>query len=227
MCLTVWTRSPAVILSLAWGFQALAFICGIATPSIEDYVFWQFLTSLMGVLLGVLFLAVTKAPQMLRARASHAPVWIVFMAWLVLFLGSQLFYAFFPPPGQPWGLLATLGCHACLFIGLWISLSSQAQSSSSPVFRDYLWTRFMFSAWICTVVAVEAMFFLLYAMASDKWVAYIACGAGALVLVLARLSFWSFSDGAYKRAAVPLLVVEEQQQQQQQQQQDEDDMTRN
>lgn len=199
-CLTVWTRSPALILSLTWAFQALLFLCGIATPDLNDYVFWQFLTSLAGVLLGASFVLVTRLPQILRARASHATLWIIFFVWLLLFVASQLFFAFFPTPLYPWGLIGTMSAHIILIGSLGAILT--LTEAGLIVFRDYLWSRFLFGMWLAIIIIVEAFFFLTYAIASEKWSAYIGCATSVVLLLAVQVSCnagVSVSVGAYRR----------------------------
>ncbi len=199
-CLTIWTRSPALIFSLAWGFQALSFLCGIATPDLNDYVFWQFLTSLLGVMLGAAFVLVTRLPQMLRARSSHATIWLLFFVWLLLLVASQLFYGFFPTPAYPWGLIATLACHAILVVALWAMIVYS--NVGAIVFRDYLWTRFMFGMWLLLVVVLEVFFFLKYAIVSEKWPAYIGCASAFVILLAVQISCsrgGGGGGGAYRR----------------------------
>jgi len=109
--LTVWTHAPGLILALVYAFQAIMYIADIDVPDYDDYIFWQFLTSLGGVLVGASLLLVTRAPRMLQFQVSYVGVWGQFILWLVFYLAAQLFYGFFPPPTYPWGVIGISVTH--------------------------------------------------------------------------------------------------------------------
>jgi hypothetical protein len=90
--LTVWTHAPATILALMWAAQAIMYICGIAVPDYDDYIFWNFLSAFAGTAVGVGLLLCTRAPRLLRFRASYAGTWGQFFLWTVVYLAAQLFY---------------------------------------------------------------------------------------------------------------------------------------
>ena len=109
--LTVWTHAPATILSIIWAVQAIMFIAGISVADFDDYIFWNFLSAFSGVVVGVGLLLVTRAPQLLRFRASYIGTWGQFILWVVAYIAAQLFYGFFPPPTYPWGIIGTSVAH--------------------------------------------------------------------------------------------------------------------
>ena len=109
--LTVWTRAPFLVLALFWAFQAILFVAGISTPDLQDFVFWQFLTTFAGVLVGSTLFVITSSPAMLRFRAPYAGVWAKFVVWFIFYVAGQLFFGFFRPPATPWGLIGTFVTH--------------------------------------------------------------------------------------------------------------------
>ena len=201
-CLTVWTHAPALTVAIGWAFQAVAFVAGIAAPDLDEYIFWSFLSTLLGALLGVGLLVVTRAPRFLRLEGSYVGVWGQFVVWLVFFLAAQLFYGFFPPSRQePWGVIGTGISHLVVQVVLWVVMfystsvftyyggggqlvgSDQAKSVVQYAGRTYL-----FLTWIVSLVVAEFLFFLAYVIA-ERYAALVAFGGAAAVLVVAGLLF--------------------------------------
>jgi len=180
---TVWTHAPFTVLAFIYGFQAIAFIAGIVVIDLNDYVFWNFLTSLAGAAVGVGFLLVTRVPPFLRFEASYVAVWGQFILWGALFIAAQLFYGFFPPPGFPWGIIGTAVSHTIIQVILWVVMYY-----NEKIFALYQGRTYMFFLWIIVMLVMEFLFFIAYALL-ERWVAYIAAGGGALVLIVAALVF--------------------------------------
>ena len=181
---TVWTHAPAVILALIWATQAIMFIAGIDVTDLNDYVFWQFLTSLCGVLVGVGLLIVTRVPQFLQFKASYVGTWGQFLIWAIVYLAAQLFYGFFPPPDYPWGILGTGVAHVIIQVILWVVMYYNL-----TIFSKYTGRKYFFMLWLATLVLMEVLFFIAMTPLLERYVALIAAGAGALLLVIARLFF--------------------------------------
>jgi hypothetical protein len=181
--LTVWTHAPFVILGLTYAFQAILFFAGIDVPNFKDFISWQFLTALAGVLLGWALLIVTRAPQMLRFETSYVGTWAQFLVWLVFYLASELFYTFFPPPAYPWGIIGTGVCHLIIQCILWGLLYY-----NDVVFHKYLGRKYFFGLWALVLFAVEMSFFITYAL-EERWTSYIAAGVGFAILVVMALVF--------------------------------------
>lgn len=181
--LTVWTHAPALILALIWAIQGVMYVANITVTDLDDYIFWQFLTSFAGVAIGVALLVVTRVPRFLRFEGSYVGVWGQFILWTVFFLAAQLFYGFLPPPGQPWGIIGTSIAHVIIQVVLWVVMYY-----NMIIFRIYNGRKYFFLLWTLTLVVMELLFFIAYAVA-ERWTAYIATGGGALILLIAALIF--------------------------------------
>jgi hypothetical protein len=181
--LTVWTHAPATILAIIWATQAIMFIAGITVADFDDFIFWNFLSTFVGVVVGVGLLLVTRAPRMLRLRASYIGTWGQFILWVAAFLAAQLFYGFFPPPTYPWGILGTSVAHLLIHVVLWVVMYY------NPVmFKLYTGRRYFFLLWIVVQLLMEVLFFVAYAL-SERNTTYVAAGAGAAVLIVMALVF--------------------------------------
>lgn len=181
--LTVWTHAPGVILALIFIFQGIIYIAGIDVPDYDDFIFWQMLTSLGGVLVACCLLLVTRAPRLLQFQVSYVGVWGLFVVWLVFYLAGQLFYNFFPPPEWPWGIIGTTVTHLIIQGLLWWIMYY-----NTIVFDRYRHRKYFFGLWTLVLFAMEVSFFLRYVLL-DRWTAYIAIGVGAVILVVAALLF--------------------------------------
>jgi hypothetical protein len=181
--LTVWLHAPFVVLGIAYAVQAISYIAGISVDNYDDYIFWTFLTSLAGVLLGWALLLVTRVPQMLRFEVSYVGTWAQFGVWLVFYLAAELFYTFFPPPAYPWGIIGTGVSHLIIQCVLWGLLYY-----NDVLFHKYLGRKYFFGLWALVLFAVEMTFFLAYAL-EEKWTAYIAAGVGFAILAIMALVF--------------------------------------
>jgi hypothetical protein len=181
--LTVWTHAPALVLALTYAFQAICYIADIEVLDYDEYIWWTFLTALAGVLLAWALLIVTRAPRMLRFETSYVGVWGQFVLWLVFYLAAQLFYAFFPPPAYPWGIIGTTVSHLIIQVALWVVMYY-----NSVIFDKYKGRKYFFGLWTLVLFAVEVSFFLAYALI-ERWTAYIATGIGAAILLVAALVF--------------------------------------
>jgi len=181
--LTVWLHAPFVVLGIAYAVQAISYIAGISVDNYDDYIFWTFLTSLAGVLLGWFLLLVTRVPQMLRFEVSYVGTWAQFGVWLVFYLAAELFYTFFPPPAYPWGIIGTGVSHLIIQCVLWGLLYY-----NDVLFHKYLGRKYFFGLWALVLFAVEMTFFLAYAL-EEKWTAYIAAGVGFAILAIMALVF--------------------------------------
>lgn len=181
--LTVWTHAPAVVLASIWALQAIMYVAGIAVTDLNDYIFWQFLTSLAGVLLGLGHVIVTRVPRLLVFSASYTSNWGQFALWIVFFVCAQLFYAFFPPPGLAWGIVGTVVATIVIQILLWV-----AMFYNEIVFIRYKGRSYFFLLWLVMDVVMELMFFVAYAL-SERWTAYISAVTGAAILVFVALVF--------------------------------------
>ncbi len=181
--LTVWLHAPFVVLGIAYAVQAISYIAGISVDNYDDYIFWTFLTSLAGVLLGWVLLLVTRVPQMLRFEVSYVGTWAQFGVWLVFYLAAELFYTFFPPPAYPWGIIGTGVSHLIIQCVLWGLLYY-----NDVLFHKYLGRKYFFGLWALVLFAVEMTFFLAYAL-EEKWTAYIAAGVGFAILAIMALVF--------------------------------------
>ena len=181
--LTVWTHAPFLVLGIYAAFQAIIYIAGIDVPDYDDFIFWQFITALAGVLLGWALLIVTRAPRFLRFDTSYVGTWGQFIVWFLLYLATQLFYAFFPPPAYPFGIVGTAVCHLILTVGLWVVMMY-----NPIIFGEYRAQKYLFMLWAFVLLAVELTFFIAYVLL-ERWTAYIATGVGAAILVVAALAF--------------------------------------
>jgi len=181
--LTVWTHAPFVTLGLYAAFQAIIWIAGISVWNYDDFIFWQFLTALAGVLVAWALLLVTRAPQMLRFETSYVGTWAHFLLWLAFFLAAELFYGFFPPPQYPWGIIGTGVSHLIIQCVLW-----GVMYYNNVVFYKYLGRKYFFGLWALVLFAMEMTFFLAYVL-EEKWTAYIAAGVGCAILVIMALVF--------------------------------------
>ncbi len=179
--LTVWLHAPAVVLACLWAFQAILYIAGIDVLDVADFIFWQFLTSLAGVAIGMGILIITRAPPMLRFQESYATNLGHFLIWLAFFIGAQLFYAFFPPPGQAWGIVGTVVAIIILHVLLFVSMLY-----NEVAFRGYVARGYFFLLWIVVITVMQLCFFIAYALA-ERWAAYIAAGAGLAILITVAL----------------------------------------
>ncbi len=191
-CLTVWSRSPAVVLMLTWFLQSFMFLCGIATPLPVDYFFWQTLTSCLGALAGITLVAVTRSPDMLETMpVPHVQSWIRFFIWLIVFIPAQLLFGFFPTPLTPGGLLGTWGIHVVILLIVWLMIRGQDSSDrgGDPTFQYYAGRRYLFLLWLLVLTVMEMLFFLNYvfdpAIGEERWTAIIAgvSGIGCIILV--------------------------------------------
>ena len=181
--LTVWTHAPGLIMGLYAIFQGIIYIAGIDVPDYDDFIFWQMLAALGGILVGWALLLVTRAPRMLQFQVSYVGVWGQFVVWLVAYLAIQLFYGFFPPPQYPWGIIGTTVGHLILQGIVWWVLSA-----NNIIFDRYRHRKFFFGLWTLVLFAMEVSFFLAYAII-DRWTAFVAIGIGAAILVVAALVF--------------------------------------
>lgn len=179
--LTVWTQAPTVVLAIGWAFQAVLFIAGLSVPDLDDFIFWQFITSLAGVICGVLFVIIARAPPLLRFRAAWVGAWGKFVLWLLFYLAAQLFYAFFPPPDSPFGLIGTTVSHIIVQVGLWVTMMY-----NPIIFKHYPNRTFFFLSWIVLLVIMELTFFLVYVIL-ERWVAYVAAGGVIITLAIYAL----------------------------------------
>jgi len=174
---------------IAWGLQAVLYMGGIFVGDLNDYIFWQFLSVLAGVLLAVGFFMVTKVPYLLRLKASYADSWIRFAVFMAVFLLAQLLYNFWPVPESPGGLIGTMMLHVGIVIAMWwwYSLASGdvmvPTSVNGVVFQGYLGRNYMFGLWAIVLFSIECMFFLTYATLSDKLTVYAAAALGAFILI--------------------------------------------
>jgi len=180
---TVWTHAPFIVVAFIYAFQAIAFIAGIDVTDLNDYVFWNFLTSVAGAAVGVGFLLVTRVPQFLKFKPSYVGVWGQFILWGVLFIAAQLFYGFFPPPTYPWGIIGTAVAHLIIQVVLWVVMYY-----NDSIFAGYEGKKYMFFLWIIVLLVMEFMFFIAYVLL-ERWVAYISAGTGAVILIIAALVF--------------------------------------
>lgn len=181
--LTVWTHAPALVLALTWALQGIMFIAGIDVTDLNDYIFWQFLTSLAGVLIGVGLLLVTRVPQLLKFEASYTSNWGQFILYMVLFVAGQLFYAFFPPPGQAWGIVGTVATTIVIHVLMWFAIMY-----NETVFSMYTRRGYFFLLWVVLAAVMELMFFVAYAL-MERWAAYISAGTAAAILITVALVF--------------------------------------
>lgn len=186
--LTVWTHAPAVVLAVIWALQAFMFIAGIDVVDLNDYIFWQFLTTLVGVLVGFGMLIVTRVPRLLLFKASYIGNWGQFMLWIALFVAAQLFYAFFPPPGQAWGLVGTVVATIAIQVMLWILMLNNNSNNSDVVFVNYQRRGYFFLAWLVLAVVMELMFFVTYVVL-ERWAAYISAAVALAILLVMALVF--------------------------------------
>jgi hypothetical protein len=181
--LTVWTHAPGTIMGLVFLFQGILYEADIDVPDYDDFIFWQMLATLGGVLVGWVLLLVTRAPRMLVFQVSYVGVWGQFVLWLVFFLAVQLLYAFFPPPTWPWGVIGLCVGHLFVQGVLWWVVQY-----NTIVFDRYRHRKYFFGLWTLVLFAMEAAFFLRYVLI-DRWTAYVAIGIGAAIIALAALIF--------------------------------------
>jgi hypothetical protein len=181
--LTVFTHAPAVVMALIWAVQAIMFIADIAVVDLDDYVFWNFISALAGMLVGVGLLLVSRVPPFLKFEGSYVGVWGQFLIWFVLYIAAQMFYGFFPPPGQPWGIVGTMVSHTLIHVVLW-----WVMYYNEIVFRGYKGRKYFFFLWVIMVIVMENLFFLAYVVL-ERWAAYIAAGGGVAILLIAGLVF--------------------------------------
>ncbi len=179
--LTVWTQAPTVVLALAWTLQAILWIAGLTVPDLDEFIFWQYLATLGGVIVGTLFVVILRAPPLLRFRAGWVGAWGKFVLWLVFYMAAQLFYAFFPPPESPFGIIGTTVSHVIIQAGLWITLMY-----NPVIFKNYPNRAFFFMSWIVVLFIMEMLFFLVYILL-ERYVAYVAAGAAAIILAIYAL----------------------------------------
>ena len=181
--LTVWFHAPGTTMGIFAVFQGVLYICDIDVFDYDDFIFWQMLAALGGVLNGSALLLVTRAPRMLLFQVSYVGNWGWFILWLVLYLASDLFYGFFPPPTYPWGIIGTSLCHLGLQCVLW-----GVMYYNTLVFDRYKHRKYFFGMWALVQFAMEVTFFLRYVLI-DRWTALVAVGVGAVILVIAALVF--------------------------------------
>jgi len=172
-----------LVLALTYLFQGICYISDIDVPDYDEFIWWTALTAVAGVALGWALLIVTRAPRMLRFETSYVGVWGQFILWLILYVASELFYPFFPPPAYPWGIIGTTVCHLVLQVGLWVVMSY-----NTVLFARYKGVKYFFGLWTLVLFAVEAAFFLAYVML-ERWTAYTATGIGMAILLVAALLF--------------------------------------
>lgn len=190
-CLTVWSRSPAVVLTLTWFLQSFMFLCGIATPSPVDYFFWQTLTSCLGALAGITLVGVTRSPDMLQTMpVPHVQSWIRFFIWLAVFIPAQLLFGFFPTPLTPGGLLGTWGIHVVILCIVWVmarGINDNNNQDADPTFQYYAGRRYLFLLWLLTLTIMEMLFFLNYvftpAADEERWTAIVAGTSGIMCIL--------------------------------------------
>jgi len=76
--LTIWSHAPGLVMGIFAIVQGVLYICDIDVPDYDDFIFWQMLTTLGGVLIGCALLLVTRAPRMLqfqvRVQCNHSSV---------------------------------------------------------------------------------------------------------------------------------------------------------
>jgi hypothetical protein len=181
--LTVWTHAPGLIMGLFAIFQGIIFIAGVDVPDYDDFIFWQMLSALGGVLVACALLLVTRAPRLLQFQVSYVGVWGQFIIWLAAYLAAQLFYNFFPPPEYPWGIIGITVCHLIIQGLLW-----WVMYQNLIVFDRYRHRKYFFGLWTFILFLMEVTFFLRYVLL-DRWTSYIAIGVGAAVLIVAALLF--------------------------------------
>lgn len=182
--LTVFTHAPAVVMALIWAVQAIMFIANIVVLDFDDYIFWNFLSALAGMLVAVGLLLVSRVPVFLKFEGSYVGVWGQFIIWLALYIAAQLFYGFVPPPTYPWGIIGTMVAHTLFQAALW-----WVMYYNEIVFSGYNGRKYFFFLWTIMVLVMENLFFLVYVLPLERWAAYIAAGGGVVILVIAAFVF--------------------------------------
>lgn len=166
-------------------FQRVYFVTGGDIGPDPD-VFWGFsaLSVLVGIVLGVLLQWLVPSPVLLSRRAGwEANVFIKAPVLTALYVGSQLFYARFPPQDDsPWGVILT-GLLTSLIVAVtWF------WSYSEPWARgNRKQTYIFFAYWIGLNLALVFFFFLGYTSLAEHFVALIAGGGTIALLLLLQL----------------------------------------
>jgi len=203
----------------AWVFFLLALYQRIyllaegAIPDPQEFWFWQFIVTLLGVLIGVAVQWITSPPPLLSTR--HRWEKVVFIKAPVLslaYIASQIFYWNLPIPDSPWGIVLSILLTSVVIGVAWRWNLDQPWRVGDPV------NTYVFWLWVLAVnLLLQVFHFILYTGLEAKYVGLIAGGATLLLVILSQvlIVFWWNRDGRmgipmwrrFSRTSVPEPVI--------------------
>lgn len=189
---TIWIQRPFVVFFIYLVFQSIWGVIKEPFP-LSEFLGWQSLTVLAGVLNGMVFLWVIKPPFLLRFEDRFVSVWIKALISTTFFIGATIPYAVWLVPTYAWGILLSTGLIIVALGVTWFSLYWV-----KGLFKGYKEdVTFFFLYWIGTTITMSVSFYLTYVII-ERWAAFCSFGI-TLVITLSALIFCPYHHKSSKR----------------------------
>lgn len=154
----------------------------LPTPSI----FWGYgaLSTLLGIIMGVVFQWTTKPPKLISSRHGwEATVFVKAPALTALFIGAQVYYGKLPPQdGTAWGIVLTsiLTCVVVAVTWVWSYDEPWANDGATVnISSSFIW-------WIVLQFILTTSFVIGFSSLSEHIVTLIAGGGSLAVFLILR-----------------------------------------
>lgn len=174
-------------------YQRIYLLAGGDIPNQEDFWFWQFLITIIGILVGVAVQWVTMAPPLLSTRHGwEKVVFVKFPLLTVAYIASQVIYWRLPVPDSPWGITLSILITSVIIGVTWAWSLDQPWREGDPV------NTYMFWLWVLIVnFLIQVLHFILYTGLEATWVSMIAGGATFILIIVSQILItgcWNKND---------------------------------